>query len=113
MIAAMMAEVGPKRKKAIRIGISEKSIWRYGMSGKGISAFANVIRAANVAKTAAPARETVTLGAVRFSFMLAVANFASTYNRVSTHFWDCINEWFASPCDCYLGFVISGIGTHL
>lgn len=59
MIVEIVAATGPKRKNAIRIGISEKSICRYGINGNGTEAFANVSRAARAAKTAAPAKVTV------------------------------------------------------
>lgn len=55
----MVAETGPKRKKAIKIGISEKSICRYGINGKGIEALARVRMAARAAKTLPPAKDTV------------------------------------------------------
>lgn len=57
--ADTVADTGPKRKSAIRIGISAKSIRKYGISGNGISAFASVRRAARAAKTPAPAKVTV------------------------------------------------------
>lgn len=57
----MAAAGGPKRKNVISIGTSAKSILRYGIKGKGISAFARVRRAASAAKTPAPASVTVTL----------------------------------------------------
>ena len=50
---------GPKRKNEIIIGISAKSICKYGISGKGTEARARVNIAARAAKTAAPESVTV------------------------------------------------------
>lgn len=88
MTEDITAARGPNRKNAIKIGISAKSIWRYGIKGNGIAAFARVRSAASVANTPAPASVTVARWEGDDSVIFCPREQdRPTYNRVSTHFW--------------------------